>query len=210
MSSERDLFSGFERMRREIDELFGDVVERSGLRGRGFVPAVDVLYLDDPPRAVVRADLAGVSPERLGLEIRGRKLVIAGERRTVEPGARLYQQLEIEQGVFRRVVELGADVIAEEARAAYDDGILRVEVPLARREQPVRQVPIEEGGTGMSIHIPSGDGEFQEVPVGSGLPDELPVLPLRESVPFPNMLIPLAVGQERSIQLVNDVWATTA
>ena len=57
----------------------------------------------------------------------------------------------------------------------------------------------------MSIHIPSGDGEFQEVPVGSGLPDELPLLPLRESVPFPNMLIPLAVGQERSIQLVNDV-----
>ena len=57
----------------------------------------------------------------------------------------------------------------------------------------------------MSIHVPSSDGEFQEVPVGAALPDELPVLPLRESVPFPNMLIPLAVGQERSIQLVNDV-----
>ena len=63
MSSERDLFANFERMRREIDELFGDVFERSGLRGRGFVPAVDVLYLDDPPRAVVRADLAGVDPD---------------------------------------------------------------------------------------------------------------------------------------------------
>ena len=47
----------------------------------------------------------------------------------MEEGARLYQQLEIEQGVFRRVVELGADVVADEARAAYDDGILRVEVP---------------------------------------------------------------------------------
>ena len=138
MSSERDLFAGFERMRRDIDELFGDVFERSGLRGRGFVPAVDVLYLDDPPRAVVRADLAGVDPERL---------VIAGERRTVEQGARLYQQLEIEQGVFRRVVELGADVVADEARASYDDGMLRVEVPLARREQPARRVPIEEGGS---------------------------------------------------------------
>ncbi len=37
------------------------------------------------------------------------------------------------------------------------------------------------------------------------LPDELPVLPLRDSVTFPETLTPLAVGQERSIQLVNDV-----
>jgi ATP-dependent Lon protease len=37
------------------------------------------------------------------------------------------------------------------------------------------------------------------------LPDALPVLPLREMVPFPETLTPLAVGQERSIKLVNDV-----
>ncbi|HWA55505.1 MAG TPA: endopeptidase La [Solirubrobacterales bacterium] len=37
------------------------------------------------------------------------------------------------------------------------------------------------------------------------LPDALPVLPLRETVTFPETLTPLAVGQERSIKLVNDV-----
>jgi ATP-dependent Lon protease len=37
------------------------------------------------------------------------------------------------------------------------------------------------------------------------LPEALPVLPLRDSVAFPESLNPLAVGQERSIQLVNDV-----
>jgi ATP-dependent Lon protease len=37
------------------------------------------------------------------------------------------------------------------------------------------------------------------------LPDELPILPLRETVTYPETLTPLAVGQERSIQLVNDV-----
>jgi ATP-dependent Lon protease len=37
------------------------------------------------------------------------------------------------------------------------------------------------------------------------LPDGLPVLPLRETVPYPGMMIPLAVGQERSVKLVNDV-----
>jgi ATP-dependent Lon protease len=37
------------------------------------------------------------------------------------------------------------------------------------------------------------------------LPDALPVLPLRETVTFPETLTPLAVGQERSIRLVDDV-----
>jgi ATP-dependent Lon protease len=37
------------------------------------------------------------------------------------------------------------------------------------------------------------------------LPDALQVLPLRETVTFPETLTPLAVGQERSIKLVNDV-----
>jgi HSP20 family protein len=148
MTSERDLFSGFERMRREIDELFGDVFERStGLRGGGFSPSVDVYYADDPPRAVVKADLAGVVIEDVGLEIRGRQLLIAGERRAAESEGRLYQQIEIEHGPFRRLVELGADVIAEEAKASYEDGILRVEIPLARADQTVRRVPIEEGRT---------------------------------------------------------------
>src|SRR5919198_179989 len=57
----------------------------------------------------------------------------------------------------------------------------------------------------MSIHIPSGDGEAREAAVRSRLPDALPILPLRESVPFPETLTPLSVGQERSVKLVNDV-----
>jgi HSP20 family protein len=41
-------------------------------------------------------------------------------------------------------VELGAEVVAGEARASYEDGILEVEIPLARPEQTIRRVPIEE------------------------------------------------------------------
>jgi ATP-dependent Lon protease len=60
----------------------------------------------------------------------------------------------------------------------------------------------------MSINIEAlGDGA-QAVSMGSpSLPDELPVLPLRDTVTFPDTLTPLAVGQERSIQLINDVLA---
>jgi HSP20 family protein len=142
----RDLFANFERMRREIDELFGDVFERqTGLRGRGFSPSVDVYYADDPPRAVVKADLAGIDIQDVALEIRGRQLLIVGERRPAEAAGRLYQQIEIEHGPFRRLVELGAEVAADEARASYEDGILEVEIPLARPDEGVRRVPIEEG-----------------------------------------------------------------
>jgi ATP-dependent Lon protease len=59
----------------------------------------------------------------------------------------------------------------------------------------------------MSIHIPSTDGEAATAAVRSSLPDALPVLPLRDAVPFPETLTPLAVGQERSVRLVNDVLA---
>ena len=146
MSSQRDLFANFDRMRREIDELFGDVFERqTGLRGRGFSPSVDVYYTDNPPRAVVKADLSGIHISDVALEIRGRQLLIAGERRPAEAKGRLYQQIEIEHGPFRRLVELGAEVVAEAARASYEDGMLEVEIPLARPEQSVRRVPIEEG-----------------------------------------------------------------
>jgi ATP-dependent Lon protease len=58
----------------------------------------------------------------------------------------------------------------------------------------------------VSIHIPSEDGEPLDVAPAS-LPEALAVLPLRDSVAFPETLVPLAIGPERSIRLVNDVLA---
>ena len=131
-------------MRRQIDEIFGDVFERSGIAPRrGFSPAVDVYYAGDPPYAVVEADLAGVSPRDVTIEVRGRQLVISGERRAIESEGRLYQQIEIAHGPFRRIVELGVDVHAEEARATYEDGVLRIEIPIARPEDMVRQIRVQ-------------------------------------------------------------------
>jgi HSP20 family protein len=147
VTPQRDLFANFGRMRREIDELFGDVFERqTGLRGRGFSPSVDVYYTDKPPRAVVKAELAGVDIQDVALEIRGRQLLIAGERRPAAAAGRLYQQIEIEHGPFRRLVELGAEVVPDAASASYEDGVLEVEIPLARPEDSVRRVPISDDG----------------------------------------------------------------
>jgi HSP20 family protein len=145
VSSERDLFANFERVRREMDELFGDVFSGGpgGIAHRGaFSPAVDVYYVANPARAVVRAEIAGVRASEIELEIRGRELVIAGHRRPHDgEEERLYQQLEVQHGPFRRVVALGADVDADAARASYEDGMLTVELPI-KAPTGSRTVPI--------------------------------------------------------------------
>ena len=132
--SERDLFANFERMRREMEELLP--------RRPGFTPAVDVYYEGNPPRAVVRVELAGIDPDAVTLEVRGRELVISGQRAAESADERVYQQLEIEHGPFRRVVTLTTDVDADAASAAYEDGILTVELPL-RASARGRTVPIQ-------------------------------------------------------------------
>src|SRR5690349_18991812 len=149
MAQERDLFANFERMRRQMDELFdrGFAPQRRG----GFSPAVDVYYESDPPRAVVRADLAGIDPSQVSLEGRGRR------------GRRL--------------------------RGRHPH----------RRAAPQRAVGPPQRPDPRDRPVTAVEDEFPQ-----GLPDRLPVLPLRDTVTYPDTLTPLAVGQERSIQLVND------
>jgi len=57
------------------------------------------------------------------------------------------------------------------------------------------------------IEIGASDGGPKVVEVGAqrALPDAAPVLPLRDLVTFPDMLVPLNVGQARSVELINDV-----
>ena len=80
------MFANFERMRRELDALFGDLPGGGGRSSGGaFSPPVDVYYVADPPRAVVHVELAGIRPAELELTVRGRELILAGVRRP--PGA---------------------------------------------------------------------------------------------------------------------------
>ncbi|MCA1656651.1 MAG: LON peptidase substrate-binding domain-containing protein, partial [Actinobacteria bacterium] len=57
------------------------------------------------------------------------------------------------------------------------------------------------------IEVASSTEGSREIELGRDrpLPPELPVLPLRDTVTYPDTLIPLAVAQERSINLINDV-----
>lgn len=141
----QDLFANFARMRREMDQMLGNSWGRAtyvSRRTTGFSPNVDVYYCGDPQRAVVKVDLAGVDLNDIGIEVSGRRLAIIGERHVQETEGRVYQQVEIPSGPFRRIVEFQVDVDADQAKATYEDGILRVELPLRDPADTTRQVPI--------------------------------------------------------------------
>jgi len=142
---QRDLFADFARMRREMDEMLGDSWSRTryvARRSSGFSPNVDVYYCGEPQRAIVKVDLAGVRLSEVGIEVSGRHLAITGARQIQESEGRVYQQIEIPSGQFRRVIELQVEVDADRASATYEDGILRIELPLRDPGETTRTVPI--------------------------------------------------------------------
>ena len=60
-----------------------------------------------------------------------------------------------------------------------------------------------------------GDTEFfplltaedEEIMNEEGIPEELPILPLRNTVLFPGVVIPITVGRDKSIKLIRDAYA---
>ena len=133
-----------------------------GLRGRGFSPRVDVYYTDNPPRAVVKVDLAAVDPADVALEIRGRQLVIAGERR---PGRGGRAPLPADRDRARPVPARRRAGRGRRAptrrRASYVDGVLQVEIPLARAGA-VGAAGADLGA--MTIHVPAVNGDPRRRP----------------------------------------------
>ncbi|MFZ4769092.1 MAG: LON peptidase substrate-binding domain-containing protein, partial [Ferruginibacter sp.] len=55
--------------------------------------------------------------------------------------------------------------------------------------------------------IPLNDDEDSDAD-GQAFPGELPILPLRNTVLFPGVVIPITVGRDKSIKAVNDAYKT--
>ena len=113
-------------------------------RRTGHWPPIDVAYASDPPRAIVTAELAGVRV--LGHRAADRGSPADPRRpptRLRASRARSTSRSRSSAGVFRRIVELGAEVASDAATARYEHGMLRIELPLVQRPTPPRDVPIE-------------------------------------------------------------------
>jgi HSP20 family protein len=134
-----------DRLRGEIDELFSELwqVPRFASTAGGFRPQVDSFRTDDPPELTVIVELPGIDPDDVQVLATGRALVVAGERRRPQGDGRVYQQMEIDYGPFRREVALPGPVDTSNARATYERGLLTIVLPLAPRAREGVRVPIE-------------------------------------------------------------------
>ena len=134
-------------MQEELEELFADLWQVPGFAGlrQGFRPQVDCYRTDDPPAVTVIADLAGVDPEQVSIEVTERTVLISGVRRRPKLNCRVsYRQTEIEDGPFQRRITLAEDVDPNGGEATYDRGLLRIVLPLAPKP-PVGSVTIVLG-----------------------------------------------------------------
>ena len=96
---------------------------------------------EDAVRVVVRLELPGLDKNDLDIAVQGGSLVVRGEKRFVrEDSEGRYRALQCAYGSFRRVVALPAEVQAEQAKATYSNGVLRVELPKFTDDTPSRRI----------------------------------------------------------------------
>ena len=131
-------------MKSEMEELFADLcqVPRLVARRAGFRPALDVYRTDDPPAITVVVELAGIDPDGVDAAVVDGVLVVRG-RRTRPAANRFYQHIEIDYGIFERRVQLNDAVDSEAASATYENGLLSIHLPLARKAPKQVRVSIQ-------------------------------------------------------------------
>ena len=106
-----------------------------GKRQESWLPAVDVF--DTKEAVVLKAELAGMKPDDIQIEVEDNVLTIKGERRFAEKVEEdRYYRIERRFGSFQRSLALPQGVKADDIQASYEDGILEVRVPKAEEEQP--------------------------------------------------------------------------
>ena len=117
----------------------------SGREGsRAWVPNTDVYATDNG--LVIKVELAGMRSDHLEITVEGSRLRISGDR---PDGCRApkcnFLVMEINYGPFESVLELPPGYDLGQAKAAYLNGFLRIDVPVAHPHSRSTKVPIAEG-----------------------------------------------------------------
>jgi HSP20 family protein len=131
MSNQTDLISFPLHLSQEVECLFDDIIHRPwGVcrEIRGWNPSVDLYETND--EFIVEADLPGVKPEDVKIEIDNGELVLRGSRsfeKKYNDG--LFHAMERSSGHFVRRIHLSEPVDKDAARTEYCDGVLRTVIP---------------------------------------------------------------------------------
>jgi HSP20 family protein len=123
-------------LREAMDRLFDDAFTRPlSLRDGWSAPAIDMYQTDD--EVVVRAALPGIKPGDVQINITGDVLHIKCEmKHEEEKKEKAWHMREQRWGAFERSIALPIDVVADKARAEFENGVLTVTLPKAEEVKP--------------------------------------------------------------------------
>lgn len=123
------------------------VTRSSGGQGSAkahWVPNTDVYSTDNG--LVIKVELAGMRSDNLEITVEGNRLRISGTR---PDGCRApkcsFLVMEINYGPFESVLELPPGYDLSQAKAAYLNGFLRIDVPLTQSQAKSTKLQITEG-----------------------------------------------------------------
>jgi HSP20 family protein len=138
----RSTFEELERMRTEMDRLFGQTTGRISSRpAAGVFPLINLT--EDKESYYVRAEIPGVKAEELNISATGKNLTISGERKIASEGNNArYHRREREAGSFSRIIALPGDVEVDNVDAGLTNGVLTVTIPKAEAAKP-KQITVK-------------------------------------------------------------------
>jgi HSP20 family protein len=106
-----------------------------------WIPNTDV-YLTDGA-VVIKVELAGMQRENLELTVDGQRLKIRGQRPDgCRPPKCKFLVMEINYGGFESLIELPDGYDLSRAKAAYQNGFLRIDVPVG--SSPSRSIAVSD------------------------------------------------------------------
>ena len=122
----------------EMDKFFGLVPVG---QNNAFVPSLDIYQ--DKDNVIVETPLAGIKPENVSIKIENDVLTIEGQmEKKSEVDEKNYYRKEVRHGSFHRSVALPVGVNGHEAKAEYEDGLLKITMPKMAEVKP-KNVKIE-------------------------------------------------------------------
>ncbi|MFP7833745.1 Hsp20/alpha crystallin family protein [Marisediminicola sp. LYQ134] len=116
---------------RELDRVAGALFDTR--QGPRLMP-MD-LYRDGD-HYVLAADLPGIDPGSVDIDVDGQLLTIRAERTLSNSRSVNWLSRERQAGSFLRQLNLGQGIDTEHIEASYDNGVLSVTIPVSERAKP--------------------------------------------------------------------------
>lgn len=127
------------RLEGEINRLFKEFIPEEKAEGQiiSWKPKVDMYEKDN--NLIVEAEIPGAKKEDIEVKIKDNSIIIKGEvKREEEKKEENYYRSERFYGRFERVLPLPTDVKLEEAKASFENGVLKLTIPKVAQEKEIK------------------------------------------------------------------------